>query len=1598
MKPSLLSERCKQQAGLSITKGLSWLLTGLAVLSPAPCALANPTGMTVVQGSASTTTSGSHLTITTSQNTFLNWQSFNIGLGQTTTFQQPSAGSVVWNQINGGVPSQIWGNLNANGVVVLMNSSGFYFGPDSHVSAAGFVASTATVPPLMTGGSEWEFNGAPPSAAIVNYGTINVQQGGSLFLIGSQINNRGLLNAPGGTIGLGAGQEILVSDRPDGHGLNIAVNLPAGSVNNAGHIIADGGSIVASAQTINQNGLIQANSVREQNGVIELVASDAINLGANSTITAQGDSSAPSDGGQITIRSGNTFSDTAGSVISAAGGGQGGNGGAMEISAPNVLSLNSHLDASAQPGYTAGRLSLDPDYIILSTTGTDSAGNGTVTAGSNPGTTLNLNVNTAFSGFSQITLQANYDITLAQNTAWNLSQSTGQNSGLLTLLAGRNIILQDGSSISDANNWSVTMAAGVNNFTTGAVTPGFGSIYLNGGNGLANGGSIQTTGGAINLTAGLDIQTGNGSLTDVNGNPFSLASAAGNIALNAGNNIQISGATVETTAGGNINLTAGQNVNIDTGYISAMGGGAVNAIATLGTLTVGTGNIQADTGAITLTSGQDVDINGSVASGTGSITLTAGHDINTGQGSLQDANFNQFSVATGAASTGSLTLNAGHDIQITGGGFVETTAGAILSLTAGQDIDTAGGFVSALGGGKITSIATAGNLNIGSGFFQTDSGNIALQAAQNITVGSGAVTTIGGGSINAYAQAGSVNTGTDANGYLFHSGTGAQVNLASLGGISTGAGGNVTIVAGQNVTSYLPNSANSGDAGSGAFGPHPGNVTILAGGNVTGHYVVADGIGIIGSGRAPVNNAGTSQSPLALSLVDGSWSVDAVNGIFLQEVRNPNGIFNLAGNVNTPTYHQFTYGADASVTLTANTVELSGANLPRDSGDSIPIIYPPELIINAGAGGVLLDRNVILFPSPQGLLDINSIGSLIGPSAFVPTQLIMSDSGHTQFTSAAIFGSSDHAPVPVHLNNETTCELNIGGNMNNIFLVVPEPAQVTVGGSMNNCAFLGQNLHANDVTSINVAGDIFNFNNYSTITLNLAATPDLLLLTQAYGTDLTQLYNTLTYNPVTGLLAVQGQMSQQELAALFSFQIQALNALGQPAFNGNGQPILETVHLFDQNNPAVAAALDSLQAASQLVPSSPGAGYTIGGPGSLFMSARNIDLGDTLGIVSVGPKNNNALAPYCYNPLAPWDAGAAININLSGNLTMFSTTISTLAGGAITIDAGGSIVAGSSLVSPGDTLPRGIFTVARADVNVTANGDINLDGSRIAAYDGGNVSVLSRTGDVDAGSGGTGACTVQEIAIVPVLNPMTGAIISYNVESYAPTIPGSGILATTFPPPTDSHFPASRNTVGNITVDTPEGNIIANQGGVIQLALNGVSSGAATVTLDAGSPGYSGTINATGSGVIGANVNLSATAGISGVVVASQNLNVTSQQNVSVTAVAAGEVSVSAVGSISGTIVGVGGITASSGTAIQASLLSQNVSTSGGTASGQVGFAAANTAGATSQAASSDDRSKAAVTSDATDVAADDEKKRKKHPVLARIGRVTVFLPGKADK
>ena len=1433
MKITLFGGECGIPAR-SVAWGSCWLLCGWTLE-------ANPQGLTVGSGSASVSGPGPVLTVTVSDHALLNWQSFNIAPGEKTIFNQPSSTSIVWNQILDSNPSKIFGSLQANGIVVLANQQGFWFGPNSVVKTAGFIATTASGPGAgFFNGGPWSLEIPPPAASIINYGQISVASGGSLFLVAEKIENYGVLSAPDGTLGLYAGKEVLVSQSPDGRGLSAKVVLPEGSIDNFGRLIADAGTIALHAQVVNQDGIVQADSIREVNGVIEFYASNEISLGPQSVTDAQGTGLSASSGGKVTIQSGGTFTDVPSATINVSGGPKGGNGGQLEISSVNVPQIQAQLKATAANGYSRGLLTIDPQTINIDDSASGTIASGSVNAGDKPNT-LTLPTS-AFANFSVIDLQATKQINI--KSLWNLPDVPAGGASL-TLESGGDITFAQSAGIVGGIGWNVSLLAGSKFDGLGGVTQGIGSIK--GSDTSVSSYSLSTVGGSLSLTAGKDIAVLSSQVSSTSGN-ISVVSTGGSF---SGNSFNIG------PTSGNISIQAANNVSLSTGKVAAQSKGTVQIVAN-----------------------------------TGNITATS---------------------ATVSSEQGDINLLA--------------------------------------------------------------EGNISFSKTQQ-----GAVRTTSGGNLTAVATTGSITTGGNNNGYIIQGANQPLSVSPNLGGFSTVAGGNVSLTAGKDITAYLPVSqdlkSSRIDAGSGAFGfgldangnPIGGNVTVVAGGSVYGHFVIADGSGSINAGAY----AGVSQTQLALTTRTGSWSVSATD-ISLQEVRNTQGVFNNVGGSDKKNsyFHLFDYSTGVgsipvtTVTLNAvDSIDLVGANLPRYNSD-LPSIYPPVLKMTAGAGGIILGNpidqsttDVILFPSPKGDISIHSDQGGIRGFGAAGASLTLSDSGSSRWTDSTSFTSSDHkSDSPVHFGDLTTSEINVGGSLDNLLLYFGKATAITVGGDLNLTSVAWQNNNPSDTSKLIVAGDIKNRSQYTFEKLLPGeADPDLTLLDQSCAVIDVH----LNYDPTTRTVVLLGQLTPDQANLLNNFSINGINSAGEPI-------CVPTTLLSSR---VVNALLNDSSDITQI----PQNGYQVAGPGKLVVQARSIDLGVSSGILSIGAYGNPALAKTSLT-------GADLSVSTTtGDISLFSSAIVSQAGGSVTINSGGRVIAGANYVEPGSDTARGIYTSGGGAVTVNAVGDIDVNGSRIGTYDGGTVTVTSSTGSIDAGSGGLTYQKVTQVTVDPVTR---------NVITSTDFIPGSGILAAT--------FSTGNAQVGDINVTAPQGNITAHTGGIVQAPFNGTSGKDAQVNVSAGSPGYIRNVEANGSGIIGGNVNVTATGNIEGVIIASGSATITTPQgNVGVTVIAQGPVNVSA-GTLTGTLISFSSINVDAGS-VGAALIANSVSTGTAQNTGQTGFASTATATATATAASADSGKKADNTKLVASTDDDDTNKKKSKPLIAQTRpRVTVLLPGKLN-
>jgi filamentous hemagglutinin family protein len=264
---------------MAVRRGV-WAITSLAVPG---WALAAPQGGQVVAGSASIAQQGTKTTITQSTaKSAIDWQSFSIGTNEYVQFVQPGTTSVTLNRVVGNDPSQLLGQMSANGQIFLVNPNGVYFGPNAVIDVAGLLATTFGISndDFMTGRYTFARVEGRDPATVVNDGTINAD-GGYVILAGDGVANHGLIEAHLGDIVMASGQQVTLDLGGDGL-ISFAIDGEAlteiAGVENTGELYADGGRIFLTAKVqgdllptaVNHEGLIQARTVEERDGIVYL--------------------------------------------------------------------------------------------------------------------------------------------------------------------------------------------------------------------------------------------------------------------------------------------------------------------------------------------------------------------------------------------------------------------------------------------------------------------------------------------------------------------------------------------------------------------------------------------------------------------------------------------------------------------------------------------------------------------------------------------------------------------------------------------------------------------------------------------------------------------------------------------------------------------------------------------------------------------------------------------------------------------------------------------------------------------------------------------------------------------------------------------------------------------------------------------------------------------------------------------------------------------------------------------------------------------------------------------------------------------------------
>lgn len=677
------------------------VLIGLGPLAPIPMAFANPTGGNVVAGQATITGQGTpNVTILQgSQRAIINWQQFNIAPNEVTQFIQPNVNAIALNRIFDQNPTQIFGSLRANGTVILLNRNGILFGPNAQVNVGGLIASSLNLSNANFLAGHYLFEGAGIEGPVKNMGSITGSHDG-VYLLAPNVENSGIITSPKGTIVLAAGATAFLSNRPDGRGFLAQLSNPLGQAVNLKDLIADGGNITLAGRVVNQAGLIRADSVREQNGKIELLASAAVTLQDGSRTLARGGDDGISNGGIIRaiadLTSG-TATFAKGAVIDVSGGKNGGHGGFAEVSGAAVR-LGGQFLGRALMGFKGGRFLIDP---IVSTVGPsdfasfEGSGASEVTFQSPVG--------------SDLVVTGQYDL----NAGWTLSGTPGT----LTFLGGGNLIFDNAqlTNIGSNTKWDYvgTATAGDVLFKNSALVTGFGgnmtftaaaptgNIKLVDAVGNLSILKTSAAGGNITLTAGHDIVSPSADISRsllfglISPNIFGgiRLDGTGDLTINAGNDFR--GDSVQgvvtgpgfVLTNGTANVTAGRNIGGPTKGLTAT---APDEYANI-TLGTGTVNLTAQTGSIYLGRVQDKGVTDATnaqritVNPLNKVSLTAEQDIYLNPRPFGTSNGVRTASVIYPASFNARTTNGSIYIGEGGISFWPSTTGAV-TLSAGKDL------------------------------------------------------------------------------------------------------------------------------------------------------------------------------------------------------------------------------------------------------------------------------------------------------------------------------------------------------------------------------------------------------------------------------------------------------------------------------------------------------------------------------------------------------------------------------------------------------------------------------------------------------------------------------------------------------------------------------------------------------------------------------------------------------------------------------------------------------------------------------------------------------------------------------------------------
>ncbi len=1337
----------------------------LVAASPAG---AGPQGGVVRGGDASIVTNGPRTTIRqNSDRVVIDWRSFDIDEGEAVRFLQPGKSAIALNRVLDGLPTNIRGQLLANGNVWIVNRHGVVFHAGALADVGGLLATTADISnaDFMAGNYRFDRPGAP-DAKIVNEGEITFGEAGLAAFVAPGVENRGVIAGRLGKVVIAGAETFAIDLAGDGF---MAFPVAGGGAKAAtsGRIYNPGGHILitaASAQglvesQISVGGVVEARTAEMKEGRIVLSGDGAVEVTGALDATGRG---AGETGGAFAV-TGRTVHVAEGASIDVSG--VAGGGAAMIGGGPKAGGLPEAKRVLVEKGATiradaTGRAGDGGEIVLWSGEATAFGGALSARGGAKGGD----------GGFAEISSAG----LLRFTGAADLAAPSGAE-GLL-LLDPTNIAItaagDDDAEFADGEILFGDLSGDDFTLSAAALSAVTADVVLQASNDITVDAAVSTAFG-LTLQAGRDIvlnaNVSAAALTlaadfDFSGLAGPAADGVGTIRFSGGG---LSGAGVALSAGealtlGDVAATGDLSV-ATTGDAIAQSGGA--ALSVGGALSLSGSDIAlaADgplaLGPVAASGTLALSATGAITQSTGAITASGAASVTARDGGARfaltlDAAANNF--ASLALDGGAVTIRDANALVLgaVDASTLSVTAGGAITQTSPLSVSGAAAFAAQSGGTRFdVALANAANsfggavALTGANVDITDNSSLALGAVTATTldaVAAGAITQSAGATVTdassftaqsggtrfaltlsnaandfggAVALIGDAVTIRDANALVLGATTAASLNVITGGAVTQTAAlsvsGNAAVAAQTGGTRFNVTLANAANAFGGEVDLTGAAVSIRAAGALT--------LGPATATTLTAQAGGAIDQAAALS-VSGAASFTAQSGATRFDVTLTNAANEFGG-----------------------AVALTGANVDLTDATAIALGAVTATTLDVAAGGAITQT------AGATVAGGSSFTAQSGGSRFAIT---LSNAANDFGGAAALTGGAvtirDANALTLGAVDATSLNVTAGG-------AVTQSAALSVTGAAAVTAQSGATRF--DVTLTNLANEFggalaltganVDVTDASALALGAvtATTLDVTAagaITQTAGATVT---GAATFAADSGgaRFAVTLDNAANDFggpvdARGAAISLRDANALALRAIDGTTLTARAGTSLTDTSGAQIAATgAASFIAGTDVILDNDGAGTRLNVGGALSASGRDITL------IAAGAVDAGAIAATRDLTLAA--RGGAIADGASGAVTV---------GRDADLDAAGAIL----LDNAGNAFAGDVTFRADAAATIRASGGLAVTDSLA----GGNVTLTA--------SGG--ALSVAELSGGAVLGVASGAVSASDISADALTLGGLG--------------------------------------------------------------------------------------------------------------------------------------------------------------------------------------------------------------------------------